>query len=125
MDDILYKEYILELHRNPLHKKVVPNAQMEAKEVNTSCGDEISVQIYSNTQGVIEDIGHQGQGCAISQAAVSLLTDFCLGKSVREVVNITDEEMVTMLGIHISYARKNCALLGLKALQHAITNTTI
>ncbi len=125
MDDILYKEYILELHRNPLHKKVVSNAQMEAKEVNTSCGDEISVQIYCNTQGIIEDIGHQGQGCAISQAAVSLLTDFCLGKTISEISALTAEEMVTMLGIHISYARKNCALLGLKAVQHAIINTTI
>ena len=120
MDDILYKEYILELYRNPLHKKKIHNPSAVGEAVNTSCGDSITIMLRVDEGGVVCDAGHQGFGCAISQAAVSLLLDWCIGKSLSDVMTLDQSEVVEMLGIHVSYARKNCATLGHKALCRAI-----
>ena len=120
MDDILYKEYILELYRDPLHKKNITHPTMHGKAVNQSCGDDITVMLLVDDTDRITDAGHQGVGCAISQAAVSLLIDWCIGKTIRELNELTQEHVIDMLGIHVSYARKNCATLGYVALTQAM-----
>lgn len=114
----MYREYILDLYKNPLNKKEVDGFTAEYKEINANCGDEITVQVKAVDS--LEDIGHQGHGCAISQAAVSLVTDWALGKTVDQVNALTDDEVIEMLGVEISYTRMKCALLGKKALQRAI-----
>ena len=114
--DPLYQEMVLDLSRNPLNKKVVPHATHTHKEFNPSCGDEIEIMIQFDEQGNVVDVGHQGQGCAISQAAVSLLTEEIKNKKRLEIESITEKEMLALLPIKIIHTRLNCALLGWKTL---------
>lgn len=116
----LYKEVILELYRHPLHKKIVEPCDMRGRDVNTSCGDEIELMIRLD-KNIIADIGHQGNGCAISQAAVSLLADHILGKNIDEIKEMKSDLMNELLPIDIPYTRKNCAMLGWNVLQQLLS----
>lgn len=120
MEDSLYKEVILDLYRNPLNKKVLLDYDFKHKEFNPSCGDEIEIMIKFDEEGNVLDIGHQGQGCAISQAAVSLLTEEVKNKNKQEIKSFTQKEMLDLLEIPISHTRIKCALLGLKTLQEIL-----
>lgn len=116
----VYKEIILELYRHPLHKKRVVPCDAEGSDVNPSCGDEITITLqYAG--GIIADIGHQGEGCAISQAAVSLLIDHVLGKSVEDIKKMDASIMNDLLPIDIPYTRITCAQLGWRVLEKLIS----
>lgn len=119
-DDELYKEFILELYRNPLNKKNLAEFDIEQSGYNPACGDDINIKIKFDENKKIKDIGYQGQGCAISEAATSLLTDEVIGFGVQEIFNLKEEDVIKLLGVDIIYTRKKCALLGLKTLQEAI-----
>jgi len=120
MSDELYKEFILDLYRNPLNKKRLDDFDIEQNGSNPSCGDDVNIQIKFGQDKKIEDIGYQGQGCAILEASTSLLTDEAKGKSKEEIMNLKEEDIIKLLGVNIIYTRKKCALLGLKTLQEAI-----
>ena len=117
--DTMYREAILDLYRNPLNKKELADFDVEHRELNPTCGDEISVQIKFDQDGKIKDIGHQGYGCAISQAAVSLLTDEIKGKSKNEIENLKEQYIYGLLGFEPVYTRLKCAKLGLKVIQNS------
>lgn len=119
MEDILYKEFILDLYKNPLNRRFMSGYQASATESNPTCGDVIHIFLkYEN--GKIVDVSHQGQGCAISQAAVSLLTEEVKGKTKEEILKLTEKDIIDMLGIEISNNRIKCATLGLKALHKSL-----
>ena len=120
MEEEIYKEMILELYRNPLNKKALLDYDAKYKEFNPSCGDEIEIFIKFDASGKVVDIGRQGQGCAISQAAVSLLTEEINGKTREEIKLLTENQMIEMLGIAISKNRLKCATLGFKAIQKCL-----
>jgi len=103
---------ILELYRNPLNKKVILKYDARAKESNPTCGDVIEIFVQFDSEGRVKDIGHQGQGCAISQAAVSLLTEEVKGKTKKEIQGFSEKHMLDLLGIPISHTRMKCAMLG-------------
>ena len=89
------------------------------REVNPLCGDIIT--IYVKTEGNnIEEISFTGNGCAISQASASLLTENLKGKNVEEAKRFNQQEVFGLLGIPISHTRTKCALLSLKTLHHAM-----
>lgn len=115
-NDNLYKEFILELYRHPRNKKVLADFDVQGKGYNAGCGDQYEVYLKFD-DSKIADIGHTGDGCAISQAALSLITDEVKGKTKEEVLKMTEADVLTMLGIDISYTRKKCALLGLQTIQ--------
>lgn len=116
----LYKEVILELYRHPLNKKNIQDADVRYTEVNPSCGDEIEIAVVFNGE-CVRDIGHTGQGCAISQAAVSLLTDAVKEKTKVEIKNMTESDMLLLLPITVPQTRINCALLGFRALKKSLS----
>src|SRR3989338_2373400 len=118
--DELYKEFILELNRNPLHKKELVDFDIEKKAANKSCGDDVRVQIKFDTKGNIANIGYQGQLCAISQAAVSLLLDDVLKKNISEVCAYDEKKMIEIFTADVIYTRKKCLLIGLNALWAAL-----
>ncbi len=117
--DAVYREMILDLYRNPLNKKILNEPDFAHREVNTTCGDDIEISI-SIKDNIIIDIGHQGTGCAISQASVSLLTEFLKNKSVQNAAAITKDDMLQLLQIPISHTRIKCALLAWQVLQNII-----
>lgn len=126
MDNIasIYKDMIIDLYKNPLNKKVLSHYDKKQQGINPGCGDEVEIMVQFDDAGRVLDIGYTGQGCAISQAALSLLTEEVKGKSKEEVEKMTKEDMYGLLGIPISYTREKCALLGLKTIQRLLNENT-
>ena len=118
MDD-LYRDYILEHSRRPhnFHVLEAPSASYEGS--NPLCGDRITLQIGVH-DGIVDEVGFTGRGCAISQASASLLTDEIVGKPLTEVAAFRADDLLDLLGIEISPARLKCAMLSHDTLQHAI-----
>lgn len=118
MDD-LYRDYILEHYRRPHNFGVVEEPSASFEGSNPLCGDRITMQIRVK-DGVVEQIGFTGRGCAISQASASLLTDEVKGKRLDEVVDLGAADLLDLLGIEISPARLKCAMLSFDSLQHLL-----
>lgn len=116
----LYREFILDVYRNPLNKKLLSKHDAMHTEYNRSCGDVISIQLSVNKENKIVDIGYQGTGCAIAEAATSLITEQVKGMDKVEVLSLALTDVEAELGISIDYTREKCAMIGLKAIQHAI-----
>ena len=85
----LYSEIILDYYKNPRNKGELEDATTKATELNPLCGDRVEFFLQTDTEGKIEKATFTGEGCAISQAATSMLTDFLLGKSLTELEAIT------------------------------------
>lgn len=117
----IYKENILEHYKYPLNKKELKHCTVQHKEYNPLCGDEITVYLNID-KGKIKSVGWTGQGCAISQAAMSMLSEKIVGLSIEEVKKITKEDIVMMLGIPITYQRMKCATLSIEAVCKGIEN---
>ncbi|RMD58227.1 SUF system NifU family Fe-S cluster assembly protein [Candidatus Woesearchaeota archaeon] len=115
----MYQEAILDHYRNPRNFGHLENPDIVSRDVNTSCGDEIEFQL-SVKDGVVEDVRFSGEGCAISRAAASMLSELVKGKRVEEVAKINKEDVISLLSIPISPMRLKCALLGFKVLKVGI-----
>ncbi len=116
MDD-LYRELILDHYRNPRLKGLVEPADIDYAEDNPVCGDHIHLTIRLNADNVVEEVGWEGEGCAISQASASMLYETLIGKTLDEIRAIGKEDVLEMLGIPLSPVRLKCALLSLKVLK--------
>jgi len=113
----IYREYILDLNKNPHNKKVLKDFDFRNREVNPLCGDEIELYLKFENEKV-SDVGFQGGGCAISQASASALTDHVIGMTKYQLESITRKEVLALLGLEsLNPTRQRCALLALKTLQ--------
>jgi len=117
--DSLYREVILDHYKNPRGHGVIEGADAEAEGQNPLCGDEVSVAV-SFDGDMIADVKFQGRGCAISQAATSMLMDMVKGRSADEVASMSREELLDEVGIPLTPVRLKCALLGLGVLKLAL-----
>jgi nitrogen fixation NifU-like protein len=101
MNDLreLYQEIILDHNRSPRNRGKLASANREAEGHNPLCGDQVKVTLVTEN-GAVKDIAFEGQGCAISTASASLMTEAIKGKPVEEVEKIFREfqEMVTETG---------------------------
>lgn len=114
----IYAQNILDHYKNPRHKEPFNNPEAALRELNATCGDDLSVEL-SFSGPKVKEIKWQGEGCAISQAAMSILSDALVGRSRSQIAKYGFKELRDLLGIDISERRANCALLGLKAIQKA------
>ena len=119
MTDSIYREQILDHNKNPRNKGTLENPQFTYQDVNPLCGDEIRIDVQTDGQRVT-DIRFSGRGCAISQAAASILTEMVDGQTLDDVKAISREDLLDELGVPISPARMKCAMLGLKVLKAGI-----
>ncbi len=118
--DQLYRELILDHYKNPRNHGLLDPADAQAEGQNPLCGDEVSVSVRLGEGDVIEDVGFDGRGCAISQAATSMLTDLVKGRTAEEVAAMPKEELLEELGIPLTPVRLKCAILGLGVLKLAL-----
>ncbi|MCB0864947.1 MAG: iron-sulfur cluster assembly scaffold protein [Solirubrobacterales bacterium] len=118
MDD-LYRDQILEHYKRPHNFGRLENYDLDYEDTNPFCGDEQHVYIKLGDDGRVSDVSFEGQGCAISTAATSLLTDELIGKTREELLRMPKEEVLDLLGIEISATRMKCAMLGLKVVKSA------
>lgn len=111
----LYQEEILEHYRHPHNKGIIDGADIIQKERNSSCGDELTFYIEV-TNGNVSNVSFEGDGCAISQAAASMLTDEIEGMSIEELRALEKEDVLDLLGIELGPTRLKCALLSLQGI---------
>jgi nitrogen fixation NifU-like protein len=114
----IYKEIILDYYRHPRNYGKLEKFDIDARDSNPLCGDEIEMQVSVGTNGEIRDIRFYGKGCAISQASASMLTELAKGKPLEWVKTLGKEDVLQMLGNpELGPSRIKCALLGMKVLK--------
>ena len=141
----LYQEIILDHGKNPRNLRKTENFNKDAKGHNPLCGDKVHIYLKLNENKKVEDISFEGQGCAISMASASIMTDLVRGKEefeVKEIVsdfldmikekdelnnNILHEDDKTKLmclsGVKQYPMRVKCATLSWHTLTSAINNS--
>lgn len=119
VDMDLYAENILEHYRHPRHRGVLDGAAVEHEERNVSCGDTLTVRLRIEGDQ-IAGVAWEGQGCAISQAAMSILSETLSGRSTEEIAQLSAGDVRAMLGVPVGTRRAKCAFLCLHAVQNAI-----
>lgn len=118
MDD-LYRENILDHYKNPRNSGHLEHPTAQADGVNPLCGDELHVELMVE-DGVVTDVRYHGRGCAISQAAASMLSDQIKGRPVSEVQALGKDDVLEELGIPLTPIRLKCALLSVGVLKVAL-----
>ena len=116
----VYSEIILDYYRHPRNKGTLEHAQISAKDSNPLCGDIIEMQLELDKNNSVRDVRFNGQGCAISQASASMLTELVKGKTIDDVRKISKEEILSLIGGQLSAVRLKCALLSLKVLKTGV-----
>ena len=119
--DQLYREVILDHYKNPRGHGLLEHPDAEAEGQNPLCGDEVSIYVAFGEDGdTINEVKFSGRGCAISQAATSMLTELVQGRSAQEVATLERDELLDEIGIPLTPVRLKCALLGLSTLKLAL-----
>ena len=110
----MYREVILDHYKNPRGHGVIEDADAEAEGFNPLCGDEVSIYVsFADDGETIDDVKFSGRGCAISQAATSMLVDMAKGRKATELAEMPKDELLEEIGIPLTPIRLKCALLGL------------
>lgn len=117
----MYQENILDHYQNPRNLGKLEPADLTARENNPLCGDSIELFLKLDREQRVTDVKFSGQGCAISQSAISMLTEEMKGKHVKDLEALaTKDHVFQLLGVPISHARIKCALLSMDVLLLAL-----
>ena len=118
MDD-LYRENLMDHYRHPRNHGPLEAADAEAEGQNPLCGDQVVVSVRID-DGRIGQMRFTGHGCAVSQAATSMLTELVEGMAIEEVAALPSQAILDELAIPLSPMRVKCAVLGLGTLKVAL-----
>jgi nitrogen fixation protein NifU and related proteins len=117
----MYREVILDHYKNPRGHGVIDDADAQAEGMNPLCGDEVTISVSFDDDGeTIEEVKFSGRGCAISQAATSMLMEMVEGRKAADVAVMSKDELLDEVGIPLTPVRLKCALLGLGVLKVAL-----
>lgn len=144
--DALYQEIILDHYKNPQHKGLRHPFEAEVHHVNPTCGDEVTLRVHVSGAGdaaVVEDVSYDAEGCSISQASASVMTELVIGRPVAEAMAIHEqflelmqgkgsvepdedvlEDGIAFAGVAKFPARVKCALLSWMAWKDATVQAT-
>jgi nitrogen fixation NifU-like protein len=138
----MYQEIILDHYKHPHGRGLREPFDTESFQVNPTCGDEVTLRVKLSGTGelaTVDDVSYEGQGCSISQASTSVLTDLVVGRRLKEALSTMDafveliqgrgqvepdedvlEDGVAFAGVAKYPARVKCALLGWMAFKDAV-----
>lgn len=116
MSSSLYGEIIIDHYRNPRNFGALKNPTHTFSLYNPFCGDRIIMDVVIKNK-MVKKIAFSGSGCAISQAASSLLTEYAHNKKISLLITLDQSIMLDMLGIELGPVRLKCALLCFETLQ--------
>ena len=119
MDRQAYIEYILDHHDNPRNKGRLDPADIQLGGGNPGCGDLITVYLTFDDDDRVTAIRYEGEGCTISQAGASMLTEIVDGLSAQEIAELGTHTMYEEMGVDVVKSRVRCATLGLGTIQAA------
>lgn len=116
----MYQENILDHYKQPRNFGELPDAQNTAHATNPLCGDELDFFLTFDEQDKIADVKFTGRGCTITIASASMLSEKLKGVSRAEIMTMTNDQAVQLLGVPVNPARLKCATLALEAVQQAV-----
>ena len=116
---VLYSDILLDHFRHPRNYGSLDAPDVSNEQFNPLCGDRIRLELKFE-QSRVNETRFKGDGCAISTAAASLLTELILGKDIEELTNLPDAQLISALESNIQPARLQCALLPLLALREGL-----
>jgi nitrogen fixation NifU-like protein len=119
-DETFYREVILDHYKHPRNHGTIDEPDAHAEGQNPLCGDEVSIDLMFDGNDKISDVKFSGRGCAISQAATSMLTEQLKGKTVAQAAALDRQTLLDEVGIPLTPIRLKCALLGLGVLKVAL-----
>ncbi|MCB9802756.1 iron-sulfur cluster assembly scaffold protein [Candidatus Nomurabacteria bacterium] len=115
----LYAQNIIEHYKQPRNHGRLAEPKISGKQMNRSCGDQLAVDLRIKDDQ-IEDLKFEANGCAISVAAMSILSEKLIGQNITEVLAINYQSLLDMLGLPVGERRYKCVLLGLITVQNII-----
>lgn len=135
--DDLYREVILDHYRSPRNKHGLDDATIDVHRNNPLCGDDITIKVSVDADGIAKDVAFEGQGCSISQASASMLTEQIRGRPVKEIETLVENframmageegpseeelgDLVALKGVVKYPVRIKCAVLAWDALQEGV-----
>jgi nitrogen fixation NifU-like protein len=143
--DSMYQQIIIDHYKRPQHRGLPADFDAEVHHVNPTCGDEVTLRVRL-ADGTLADLGWEGEGCSISQASTSVMSELVVGKPVPEALDLQErflelmqsqghaelseadadalEDAVAFAGVSKYPARVKCALLGWMAMKSAIAEVT-
>lgn len=115
----IYAKELLDHYKKPRNYGKLESSDIKSEEYNPSCGDK--VQIFINLENnIIKEISFVGEGCVISLATASILTDFVKNKLVEDVLNLNADDIKNLIKVELGPTRLKCALLPLYAIQNGL-----
>lgn len=119
-EDELYQEHILDHYEDPYHKGHCPHVTHGHEDDNPLCGDVVRIELAISPENKIESAYFDGDGCCISQASASMLTEHVEGKSLEDIRDFTAADMLKLFRAKLTPNRQKCCLLSWRVLQSAI-----
>ncbi|HEU5432077.1 MAG TPA: iron-sulfur cluster assembly scaffold protein, partial [Thermomicrobiales bacterium] len=120
MDRQAYIEHVLDHFQNPRNKGRLEGADVQLGGGNPGCGDLITMYVNVGDDGRIDEVRFEGEGCTISQAGGSIISELAQGMTLDEVKNLGIETMIEEMGQDVVNSRVRCATLALGTLQAAV-----
>ena len=120
MNDDLYRQHILDHYAHPRNWGRLDDPDVVADADEPSCGDQVRIELALDSDGRIEQVAFEGQGCMISMASASIFTEYVKGKSLEELESLTEEDVLALVDAPVGRSRRRCALLPLKVLRSAV-----
>lgn len=119
MSDI-YRELVIDHYKHPRNFGELTDADFSGQEDNIVCGDTVAYFLKMNDGKVVE-AKWKGEGCALSQASASLLSEMLIGKTLEELAKIDKNAVLEKIGPALNPSREKCATLSIEALHKIIT----
>jgi len=113
-------DFILDHYENPRHYGALPDATISQQGINPGCGDRVTIYLKVDGDERIAGISFEGEGCTISQAGASIVTEMFTGQTLADVEAASAEAILEMMGREIAATRLKCAALGLNAAKEAV-----